>query len=75
MKYIGRSSRKIDFHLEDLKLKIHDEEVREGVLTEEEHPRMEPHWPERMSVIGGGAWRRGVTGHHERKRYKGEAMV
>jgi hypothetical protein len=45
MKYIGRSSRKIDFHLEDLKLKIHDEEVREGVLTEEEHPRMEPHWP------------------------------
>jgi hypothetical protein len=30
------------FHLEDLKLKIHEEEEQEGVPMEED-PRMEPH--------------------------------
>jgi hypothetical protein len=33
-----------NFHLEDLKLKIHEEEAREGVATKEEDPRKEPLW-------------------------------
>jgi hypothetical protein len=45
MKCIGRSGRKTYFHLEDLKLEIHEEEAREGVPTEEEAPREEPHLP------------------------------
>jgi hypothetical protein len=42
---LGDQVEKWNFHLEDLKLEIHEEEMREGVPMEEEHPRMELHWP------------------------------
>jgi hypothetical protein len=54
---LGDRVEKWNFHLEDLKLEIHVEEVRRSVSMKEKDLRMEPHSTLRPPVDGEESWR------------------